>query len=377
MGLVTSSPDSAVIRVLVVDDSAVIRGLETRWLNEDDDIDVVASAVNGAVAVDAYRKHRPDVVVLDIEMPVMDGITALQKIIEVDNKAKVIMSSSLTQRNAEISIRALSLGASDYVTKPTSSGERHDKDGFRRELVEKIKAIAKPQRAATARTAAAKPLVSKPEPSAPRPAPERRPISLRKPAIGIPSIVAVGSSTGGPQALYRIFGDIAKPLRQPVVITQHMPATFTAIFATHLTKATGLDCREAADGETLVGGQVYVAPGDYHLLIESKDGRFVARLDQGPKENFCRPAVDPMLRSLSQCVRARVFAAVLTGMGQDGLEGGKLLIEAGGTMIAQDEASSVVWGMPGAVANGGLCSAVLPLDKIGATIERFAGGGGL
>jgi len=364
------------IRVMVVDDSAVVRGLTTRWLETDGRISVVGSAGTGEAALRQLDALHPDVVVLDIEMPVMDGITALPLLLKADPDLKVVMSSTLTARNAEISLKALSLGAADYVTKPSSTREMQA-DAFRRELIEKVKALGaarrlKPRRAAVASA----PVLAK----ATRPRPEgglygRAPVVLRPASRLPPRVVAIGSSTGGPQALFTVVSSLSGRLRQPLLITQHMPATFTAILAEHLSRIAKVDCREGVDGETLVAGRVYLAPGDRHMVVEGAPARPVLRLTREPPENFCRPSVDPMLRSLAAVFGGHVLGVVLTGMGHDGLTGGETVVRAGGTLLAQDEATSVVWGMPGAVATGGLCAAVVPLPQIASSILQLAAGG--
>jgi two-component system chemotaxis response regulator CheB len=360
-------------RVLLVDDSAVIRGLITRTLESDPEIAVVGSVANGSLAVGAVLRHQPEIVVLDIEMPVMDGLTALPKLIEADPALQVIMASTLTVRNADVSLRALTAGAKDYIGKPTSASALNGADAFKRELIEKVKTLGAarrklkgPPQAEGARPARG--------PVAILPAAKRPPIALRRSVAlaPMPEVIAIGSSTGGPQALFKLLGALSKDVKQPIVITQHMPATFTTILAEHIRRVCDRPCAEGQDGEALQRGHVYVAPGDFHLLIESGPSGPVLRRSKAPPENFCRPAVDPMVRSLAQVFGARVLAVILTGMGQDGLKGCQVLVEAGGTVIAQDEASSVVWGMPGAVAQAGVCSAVLPIDEIASAIQRIA-----
>jgi two-component system chemotaxis response regulator CheB len=328
---------------MLCDDSAVIRGAIARMLSEDREIEVVAKTANGQEAVNAIRSARADVVVLDIEMPVMDGMTALPLLLRADAGVKVIMASTLTTRGADIALRALRLGAADYIPKPSSIGTVGD-DGFRRELLEKVKGLARQRR---------------------RVAQQARVSLALRPAPPLPArLLAVGSSTGGPQALFTLVQGLGRSLPVPVVLTQHMPATFTPILAEHLTRIGCMPCSEARDGEALVPGRIYLAPGDRHLLIEGNRSALRARLTVDPPENFCRPSVDPMLRSAAAACEGRVLVAMLTGMGRDGMEGTKRVVDAGGAAIAQDEASSVVWGMPGAVAQAGLCHAVLPLPKI-------------
>ena len=359
-------------RLMVVDDSAVIRGLLTRSLEADPEVEVLASASNGEMALNALARHDIEIVILDIEMPVMDGLTALPKMLAAKPGLKVIIASTLTRRGADISMKALAAGAADYLTKPGATALT-SADEFKRELLAKVKALGQARRRATG--AAAPQVIARSRGAAPEPAPEpqRRVMALRAASREHPEVVAIGSSTGGPQALFNVLGALRGQLKQPVFITQHMPATFTTILAEHIARSSGYQCAEGVDGEPVRGGRVYVAPGDFHMTVESAKGEKVIRLLKTPPENFCRPSVDPMLRSLAAAYGGRVLTLILTGMGHDGLNGAKAVIEAGGTLIAQDEATSVVWGMPGTVAMAGLCSAVLPLSEIGPFIGKLAG----
>jgi two-component system chemotaxis response regulator CheB len=378
----------------------------TRWLEVDPEIKVVASYANGAVAVRQILDTQPDVLLLDIEMPEMDGMTALPLLLKAQPDLKIIMSSTLTRRNAEISLRALSMGAVDYIAKPES--RYANSDDFKNELIQKIKVLAALRKARPARAPAsgpapalapprsypsASPAPAGGAPLSPRPAPRpaagattpgpmtsgsiwgKQQIVLRAPSRARPAILAIGSSTGGPQALFKLLATLSPDLNLPVVITQHMPATFTAILAEHIQNATKRACKEAVSGEPLVSGQIYVAPGDYHMTIVAEGSNRVLRLNQEPPENFCRPAVDPMFRSIAKIYGNAALAVILTGMGTDGREGGRVLVDAGGTPVCQDEASSVVWGMPGAAATAGLAAAVVSLDQMPATISRFIKGG--
>ena len=385
-GAVGDRPSDGAIRVMVVDDSAVIRGLISRMLSSEPSITVVASVGNGQMAIDALSRHDVDVIIMDIEMPVMDGLTALPKLLEVDPEVRIVMASTLTARNAETSMRALELGASDYIPKPTSTREISGGDDFRRELVEKVRVLGlRPKRGLRRRPLGepARPVETPRPGGAPRPAAPPRPvpslyppgpIQLRPPSPIRPSILAIGSSTGGPPALFAVLREIPPSIELPVLITQHMPPTFTTILAQHIERNSKLPCREAADGEPIVSGRIYLAPGNFHMVVESQDGKPVTRLNQDPPESFCRPAVDPMLRSLVKIYHGRVLAVILTGMGADGLKGCREVVGAGGTVFAQDEASSVVWGMPGAVATAGICSAVIPLKDVGARVRAYLAG---
>jgi len=335
---------------MVCDDSMVIRGAITRMLESDPRIRVVARAANGRQALEEARRQKIDVAILDIEMPVMDGITALPLLRRVDPEMRVIMASTLTTRGAEIALRALRLGAADYVPKP--SVEQIADDSFRRELLAKVVGLCRldaPAQGAAARAARAAPRLP-------------------------PRLVAIGSSTGGPQALFTLVRALGPGLRVPVVLTQHMPATFTPILAQHIGKLGALGCSEARDGEALRPGHIHLAPGDRHLLVHAGAAGLSVALSAGPPENFCRPSVDPMLRSAADATGGRVLVVMLTGMGHDGLAGTRAVVAAGGAALAQDAASSVVWGMPGAIAQDGLCHAVLPLPALGPKILEMLRG---
>jgi two-component system chemotaxis response regulator CheB len=356
---------------MVVDDSAVIRGLLTKTLETEPDIKVVSTVGNGQAAIDALKRLDIDVVVLDIEMPVMDGMTALPKLLEVRPGVQVIMASTLTLKGASVSMKALSLGAADYLPKPTTTTGINNAADFKRDLVEKVRGwglASRKKRGLPAGTAAP---AGSTAPAAPK---KLYPGSVTlRPAPAVPGRVeclAVGSSTGGPQALFALFRALGRVERMPVFVTQHMPATFTTILAEHLAQASGMPAAEAKDGEVVVPGRIYVAPGDFHMTVESQGTGTVVRLNKNPPENFCRPAVDPMLRSITKVYGARTLFVMLTGMGQDGLRGARDLVAAGSTVIAQDEATSVVWGMPGAVASAGLCTAVLPLSEIAPYVKK-------
>ena len=359
---------------MVVDDSAVIRGLLARSLEADPDLAVVASVGDGQQALNALQRHDIEIVILDIEMPVMDGLTALPKIIATKPGLPVLIASTLTRRGATVSLKALSLGAADYVTKPGSSALT-TADEFKRELIGKVKGLAQARRQSRGEPT---PSPARHGDAAPTPAgaPLARSSEIRlrpMPGHEPPEVVAIGSSTGGPQALFRLLKALGA-IKQPLLITQHMPATFTTILAEHIVRLTGLAAAEASDGEPVAASRVYIAPGDYHMIVEAQAGKQRRlRLSKEPPENFCRPSVDPMLRSLAQIYGNRVLCAILTGMGSDGLKGGQALVAAGSAVVAQDEKTSIVWGMPGAVATAGLCSAVLPIDELGPFIVRVAG----
>lgn len=342
------------IRVLIVDDSAVVRGLISRQLEGEPDVEVVATAADGSIAVREVGRLQPDVVVLDIEMPVMDGLAALPEILKARPGVKVVMASTLTLRNADVSLKALRLGAVDYVPKPQTG--LSSADDFRRELLEKVRLHGRPRVTVSASPAAPA--------FVPRIAPSGR--------TATPQVLAIGSSTGGPPALMTVFEHLGS-VRQPIFVTQHMPATFTAMLAEHLTRAAGRPAAEAKDGEPVAPGRIYVAPGGWHMTVERESPAPVIRLNQEPPEHFCRPAVDPMLRSLARVYGAGVTACILTGMGSDGGTGCEAVARAGGRFVAQDEATSVVWGMPAAAAKTGLAEKILPLPEIGPWLARTAG----
>jgi two-component system chemotaxis response regulator CheB len=373
--VVTPSAASSIsrrIRVMLVDDAVVVRGLFARWVEAEPDLEVVATLRTGRDAVNQLERVAPDVVVLDVDMPELDGIAALPLLLEKKRDLVVIMASTLTRRNAEISLRALSLGAADYIPKPGSNREISASTAFRRDLIEKIRQLG--LRAKRLRHGI-KAQVPRPAKSAPSIVPateEVTPLRLRSMPLTPPRVLVIGASTGGPQALNRLVVQIDTVIqRAPVLITQHMPPTFTAVLAEHLARVSKFPVREASDGEEVNAGAIYLAPGGKHMKVERRDSTAVIAIDDGPMVNFCKPAVDPMFASAAQVWGNKVLALVLTGMGSDGLAGAKEIVAAGGHVFAQDEETSVVWGMPGQVTNAGLCSAVLPLPEIGGRITRL------
>ena len=348
-----------VARVMIVDDSVVIRGAIARMLDGEASVRVVARVANGRQALEELKRQQIDVAVLDIEMPEMDGMEALPLLLRADPGLRIVMASTLTTRGADIALRALRLGAADYIPKPSTAAIADD--SFRRDLIAKVTGLARLRRRATAPVLAAAPTP---------PSPQLRPASKLRPGL-----LAVGSSTGGPQALFTFVQGLGRALPVPVVLTQHMPPAFTPMLAEHLSKLGGPPCAEARDGDTLEAGRLYLAPGDRHLLVEAVGQHLVARLSDAPPENYCRPSVDPMLRSAVVARGGAVLMVMLTGMGHDGLAGTRELIAAGGAALAQDEATSVVWGMPGAVAQAGLCHRILPLPLLaGATLDLLKAG---
>lgn len=368
------------IRVMIVDDAVVVRGLVSRWIDEEPGLKTVASLRTGRDAVEQLLRHNPDVVILDIEMPDMDGIEALPLLLEKKRDLIVIMASTLTRRNAEVSLKALALGAADYIPKPATNREVTTSAGFRRDLIEKIRQLGGRRKRTDARGPAIEPgtmarpklALAEARPSAPHLFGQPSDIRLRPFAITPPRVLLIGSSTGGPQALTALVSQLAPVFeRAPVLITQHMPPTFTTILAEHLARASGRNAHEAIDGEPIVAGAIYLAPGGCHMAVARRNGVPAITLNDGPLVNFCRPAVDPLFSSAAEIWGGGILAVILTGMGSDGMQGAKNVVAAGGSVIAQDEATSVVWGMPGAAANAGVCSAVLPLDAIAPRIVRL------
>jgi two-component system, chemotaxis family, protein-glutamate methylesterase/glutaminase len=364
------------LRVMIVDDAVVVRGLVSRWV-EEEGFQVVASLRTGRDAVNQIERANPDVVVLDVEMPELDGISALPLLLEKKRDLVVIMASAVTRRHAEISLRALALGAADYVPKPETNRGVTTSLEFRRELIEKIRHLGgrrKGQVSPSARGPAGTPVGST-RPAVERPGPGAGPIKLRPFSALLPRVLLIGSSTGGPQALNTVVSRIAPIIDAvPVLITQHMPPMFTTILAEHLGRSAQRPAHEAVDGEPIRAGTIYVAPGGRHMRVLQHNGAAAIALDDGPLVHFCRPAVDPLFESAARIYGCGALAVILTGMGTDGALGAGDIAAAGGSVIAQDEATSVVWGMPGSAAHAGVCSAVLPLDEIAPKLLRiFAG----
>ena len=370
-GVLPSPP----LRLMVVDDSAVARGFIRRWVETEPGIEIVASLRTGREALDHLNRANPDVVVLDVEMPDMDGITALPLLLRDKPGLAVIMASTLTRRNAEVTLRALSLGALDCIQKPDVQGAVTS-ESYRHALISRVRELGARARRAIAAPASAKTAAFHGPEIARTADGGARPFVLRSPSPAVPRVLVIGSSTGGPQALNDVCVRLGPVIDQaPVLITQHMPPTFTTILAEHLARATGHPAREAEHGEPIRPGRIYVAPGHRHLTMARENGQPVAILDDGPPVHFCKPAVDLLFSSAAQVWGAAVLGVVLTGMGTDGTAGGADIVGSGGTIIAQDEATSIVWGMPGSIAQAGLCSQVLPLPEIAPAIARAFGRG--
>ncbi|MGK5679463.1 protein-glutamate methylesterase/protein-glutamine glutaminase [Actinoplanes sp. URMC 104] len=378
------------ITVLVVDDSVVVRRLIVDALGGAENIEVVGTASNGLLAQAKIDQLKPDVITMDIEMPQMDGITAVRELRKRHKHTPVIMFSTLSAAGATATLEALAAGATDYVTKPSNVGSIDESiKAVRTELVPKIHALAGRRRPGAAPSgpparpgAAAAPTRpgtrpgAAPAPAGVSPAGAARPGAAPSgPAAGRAAprktapggrieILAIGSSTGGPDALTKVLQGLPADFPVPIVITQHMPPVFTRMFAERLDRSTPLRVVEATDGMELAPGTAYIAPGDQHLVLHRRGTTTLTQLSGAPPENSCRPAVDVMFRSVAALYGPSAYAAVLTGMGHDGRGGAKVLREAGAEVLAQDEATSVVWGMPGAVVGAGLADEVLPLDRI-------------
>jgi two-component system chemotaxis response regulator CheB len=387
------------IRVLIVDDSVVIRRLVSDVLSGDPGIEVVGTAPNGKLALTKLAQLAPDLLTMDIEMPEMDGISAVRAMRASGSKLPVIMFSTLTERGASATLDALEAGASDYVTKPANVGSvAQSMEQVRLQLIPKIKALLPRGGTGTpGPVGAQRPLAGQPgAPGQPGSAGLAGRAGAAAPGAGGLAaaaragrtgpvetaarvkrdtpyrLLAVGCSTGGPEALSRFLAGFPADLPVPVVVVQHMPPVFTRQFAGRLDRQHKVRVLESAGGEALEPGTVYLAPGDFHLELVARGAAVVTRLQQGPPENFCRPAVDVLFRSAATVFGGDVLGVVLTGMGADGRRGSEQLVARGSSVVVQDEATSVVWGMPGAVAGAGLAEEVLALDDLGpAVLQRL------
>ena len=382
------------IRVLVIDDSVVVRRLVADALASDPQIDVIATAANGQIALAKIEQLAPDLVTMDIEMPVMNGIDAVRAMRRRGDKIPIIMFSTLTERGASATFDALAAGATDYVTKPANVGSVSEAlKNVADQLIPKIKALVPHPGSGPTTTPRAFGVARPPVPTplaggaadraavrtADRPGVPRRALAATSsgtiqlaprpdgPARPV-RVVVLGSSTGGPEALSRVLSAITTPLPVPLVLVQHMPPLFTKQLAARLDRLGASTVVESAGHEELLPGHVYIAPGDFHLELHPSARGSRTHLSQGPPVNFCRPSVDVLFRSAVKVFGGDVLAVVLTGMGADGRTGAEAVVSAGGTVLVQDEASSVVWGMPGAVAMAGFAHRVLPLDRVGASI---------
>ncbi len=356
------------IRVLVVDDSTVFLRILVEILGADDRIEVVGTAVNGKIALEKIEDLRPDVITLDLEMPEMGGLETLAELRRRFFELPVIVFSAPNEAGAVGVLAALRGGASDYVTKPPQVARIADAvDALQAELIPRICALhASAQRSARTREAAG------PDFEIPVATPSSQPMHAAAPTA-TPEIVVIGTSTGGPRALQAILPNLPASFPVPILVVQHMPASFTPTFAQSLDQRCRLEVREAFEGAEARPGQVWIAPGDHHMTVERTTAGCRLHLDQRPKENSCRPAVDALFRSVARAFGPRTLALVLTGMGSDGTEGARVLRQAGARIVIQDEPSSVVWGMPGSIASARLADQVLPQDEIAPFLERSVG----
>jgi two-component system chemotaxis response regulator CheB len=356
----TLSPNRR-IRVLVVDDSVVIRRLVTHVLSSDPELEVVGYASNGSIALGRIPQVNPDVVTLDIEMPEVDGLEVLRRARSVYPELYFIMFSTLTERGAVNTLDALALGANDYVTKAANGGSLdRSLDVLKDQLIPKIKQFFRSRNA----------------PPPPPPQVQRtttRPAAIQpvQACTSKPELLVVGSSTGGPNALSEVLPVVAGKISAPILVVQHMPPLFTRFLAERLDQQCAAEVKEAVTGDAIRPGRILIAPGDYHLKVQRDGASLVAVLDQAAPENSCRPSVDVLFRTAAEASPGRVAGMILTGMGQDGLRGAEELKRHGGWLAVQDEATSVVWGMPGVVAKAGLADTVLSLKQLGPAVIRI------
>lgn len=348
-------------RVMIVDDSIVVRGFASRWLQQDG-FAIVGAFANGRVAIEMMPQAQPDIVLLDIDMPELDGLATLPRLLAIDPQLAVVVISTLTRRNAELSLECLARGAIDCLSKPTADDEVANPRGFRRELLSKLTALAE-----------GRGLGRQSEVHAARPTPPARVGSGRLASLSdvpVPRCLLIGASTGGPQAVTEVLRHLGRAARTlPILVVQHMPPLFTAAFADRLSAETGLPAHEARHGDRIAAGHVYVAPGGRHMGI-TRSGLAI-RLSDGPLIEHCRPAVDVLFREAAAAFGSSALAVILTGMGHDGTAGARALVAAGSVVLAQDEATSTIWGMPGSVSRAGLARAVLPLGGIASAIDRI------
>ncbi len=369
------------IRVMIVDDSVVIRRAVTDALSKDQEVCVVGSAQNGKIALEKIPSLNPEVLILDIEMPLLDGFGVLRALRLDLKKIHVIMFSTLTQRGEEKTMKALTLGAHDYVPKPTTTkgiGYHEVTKLIGDELIPKIKqfrpaAPVAPSRPARSAAPGSRPSVAPSRPARPA-APGSSSLSQKKALAGILNVVAIGISTGGPNALISCLPKLKKGFPVPILIVQHMPPRFTKLLADRLNVISEITVKEGEEGEVVVPGVAYIAPGDYHMVVRKQGDARVLVLNQRPRENSCRPSADVLFRSVKEVYGRHALGVIMTGMGQDGLEGLRVMSGNGSPVVAQDEESSVVWGMPGAVVNEGLADKVVSLDQIAETIASCFSG---
>jgi len=362
------------IRVMVVDDVSIVRRLVSNALGADPVIEVVGTASNGKEALEKIPVLRPDLVILDYEMPEMDGLETLKEIRKLAGGPKVIFFSSYTRQGAKVSLDALWQGADDYATKVTADNLAAATQCVQSELLPKIKGLCESVTGDTSGGAPVSPgrAVAESPPSVqPNPA-----LAQAQAAIARAEIIAIGASTGGPRALSTVIESLPTDLPIPIVVVQHMPPLFTRSLAERLASRSGLRCLEGVDGAPLEPGTVWIAPGNWHMTVVRNGADAVLRLTGEPPENSCRPSVDPLFRSVAEAYGPSALGVLLTGMGQDGLLGARRIHERQGRILVQDEATSVVWGMPGAVARAGLAHKIVPLPGMAGEILKYVSAAG-
>lgn len=351
--------------VVIADDSVVVRGLFARWLGESGRFHVVGVAGDGEAAVECAGRHHPDIMVLDLDMPILDGAEALPEIVRQSPGTAVLLTTTLTERNAQLAMQCMSRGAVDVLPKPDRRSSLTLSLDFRSELLDKLGSIAQSRQ----RHGEAGP------DHGPAPAQQGGVFDLRPLVSVMPRYLLIGASTGGPRAVARMLADLGDALSSlTTLVVQHMPPLFTASFADQIAAQLGIPAREPYDGERLVRGMVYIAPGGRHLGVDRKLGHIVASVSDGPPVHFCRPAVDVLFSEAARHLGPAALGLVMTGMGSDGTEGAAALRRTGAAVIVQDEASSTIWGMPGSVMRAGQASTVLPLGGIGPAIRALVGG---
>jgi two-component system, chemotaxis family, protein-glutamate methylesterase/glutaminase len=371
-----AQPSSSSIKIAIVDDSVVVRGLVSRWLRETSGLEVVGTFRSGREIIANVVNVNPDIIILDIEMADIDGLTALPHIMRIKPDVIVIVASTLTARNADISFKCMSLGAKDYVLKPQTNREVSTSTEFKDLLIAKIFALGnKVKQRIPVQSAALKdtPAIIHKSSQLIRAQfaiPPMRPFSRTA-----PKLLLIGASTGGPQAIMSFLKNMNSALdKHPVLIAQHMPAAFTTMFAEHLTRQTHLDVVQATHGEILKPGRVYIAPGGRHMVVGQNQGHNQIHITDAAPVNFCKPSVDVLFESCAKIFGPACLSIMLTGMGSDGAKGSSIIADVGGSVIAQDEASSIVWGMPGSTVKAGACAAILSLDQMVPVITRLLTG---
>ncbi len=377
----------APMKVLIVEDSATMRRMLGEVFQGDSSIKVVGTAANGKIGLTLVESLQPDLITLDVEMPEMDGLTMLTELRKTNRRLPVIMVSTVTARGASATLEALSRGANDYVTKPSGQSNARDSiANLKAQLIPRVKAFcgaATPTTAAPSTTgtrtlasrSTLRPLATGARTSVaataakPAPLPPRSPLVRPRTATSRVDVLAVASSTGGPNALEVFLGALPSNFPVPIVMVQHMPPLFTKMLSERLDGKSSITVHEAQTGMILEAGHAYIAPGDYHMVLDDSGPGVRVKLNQAPPENSCRPAADVLFRSVAEVFRDRALGVVLTGMGNDGMKGSEEIVKAGGEVLAQDQATSVVWGMPGAVTAAGLATEVLPLERLPAAVE--------